>query len=370
MGQYISRGSASNLAELEYDAGIIFSQEASHEKNRPHVHNMNDNSIHEFNYEPKFLPTDDQGYVVSFNYDNDSFKEFFDEYGVVVIDGILTGQECERSVDELWEFMERHCPDLDRNNPETWHNWLSLEKFGILGNMPILSKQFFENRQNTKLYNVYSKLLNTNKLWSNIGRGSIIRPTINVRTNNEYRDYPEWKTELKWLHLDMDPITGAQTTFMYHEHNPQLNIGFDNIGLQGTIALSDCGINDGGFLCVPGFHKHIRDFSKHLSNNYHQHKQNFGVNNAQYFFPNDDAIYEYAQKVPVRAGSTIIWSSAIPHSTFPNNSSNPRQVQYVHMVDVDKCSKYLEPILNDKKFLPKNFKLSNLGSKLLGFKNW
>ena len=317
-----------------------------------------------YDYKRKELPLDDDKYVKSFTVDQkEQYKQFFDEYGVVVIRDILTKEECEKSVEEVWDFLERHHTKLNRNIPETWDDWPGLQNLGILGDTPVLSKQFFENRQNEKLYSVYSHLLNSKKLWSNIGRASVIRPTKDIVMNEKIQDKPEWKTVSEWLHLDASPYTGATTTFMYKEVRPEYNHGFNRIKLQGTLSLVDCSENEGGFHCVPGFHKYV---------------QAYGIMNPQYYdpqdhsesfqFPDDCEIRNDIQKVPVRAGSAIIWSSMTPHGTFPNNSNKPRIVQYVHMVRID--DKELEPLLNYEELLPKGFELSELGSKLLGFSGW
>jgi hypothetical protein len=351
---------ATNILVEEYNKNTL--------RNNKIYSNFDPNTLPKINYDytPKILPTDAEGYVTSFTIDQkEEYKKFFEEYGVVVIRDILNDKECRNSVNEAWDFLERHHVKLDRNDISTWtnDNFPSLSNLGILGNTPVLSKQFFENRQNPKLYSVYSTLLQSNKLWSNIGRASIIRPTKNIIINGELVDKPEWKTLSEWLHLDMNPFTGATTTFMYKEVNPEYNNSFDRIKLQGTLTLVDCGPEDGGFHCVPGFHKYVEAYGKVNKDLYDpaSHSESFDI-------PEQCEIRKDIQKVPARAGSSIIWSSATPHGTFPNNSCKPRIVQYVHMVKCD--DKELEPILNNKKYLPHNFRMSKLGSKLLGFGKW
>lgn len=359
-----------SLKNLEESAEIEFAVEES--KFKKHIDIDPTTSDVSWNFEPTVLPVDTNGYVVGFNWDDtENIKEFFDKHGVVVINNILTEAECKASVGELWDFVERHSPQIDRHHPETWVNWPCLESIGILGNTPVLSMQFFKNRCNQRLYNVYSNLLSSDNLWTNIGRASIIRPTIGVSVidssgNTITKNYDEWRTQEKWLHLDMNPLTGAQTTFMYKETNPLNNHGFDAIGLQGTIALDDCGPTDGGFLCVPGFHKTIENYGKHIKLTDAEYAGRIGPDNKQWFFPDTDELYNHAQKVPVRAGAAIIWSSATPHSTFPNYSNHPRLAQYVHMVNKNTCSKYMEPLLTDLTYFPDKFKLTKFNKGLFG----
>ena len=47
--------------------------------------------------------------------------------GVVVFSNVLAPAECERSVDEVWQFVERHT-SARRLDPKTWDHWTSLKK--------------------------------------------------------------------------------------------------------------------------------------------------------------------------------------------------------------------------------------------------
>lgn len=85
--------------------------------------------------------------------------------------------------------------------------------------------------------------------------------------------------------------------------------------------------------------------------------------------PKDDPMRHDAQPVPIRAGSLVIWSSALPHGTFPNDSSRGRVVQYIKMTRVDDPSG-LEPVFTDERLLPPGFALTPLGRKLHGFDEW
>jgi ectoine hydroxylase-related dioxygenase (phytanoyl-CoA dioxygenase family) len=85
--------------------------------------------------------------------------------------------------------------------------------------------------------------------------------------------------------------------------------------LQGLLYLSEVTAKGGAFSCVPGFHRSIDDWLKHL--------------------PPDVDAREYAlrtlqpQPVPGDAGDFIIWHQALPHCASPNRGHTPRLVQYL-----------------------------------------
>ncbi len=53
---------------------------------------------------------------------------------------------------------------------------------------------------------------------------------------------------------------------------------------------------------------------------------------VQYFIPANDPMKDAGQEVPVRAGSLVIWNSALPHCNYPNRSNRFRMVQCVVVV--------------------------------------
>ena len=61
----------------------------------------------------KYVPTkyqveiDKDGYVKSFSIDElDKAKEFFDEYGFMVVNNVLTQEECNLTIDEIWDTVK------------------------------------------------------------------------------------------------------------------------------------------------------------------------------------------------------------------------------------------------------------------------
>jgi len=327
-----------------------------------------DNSMFEYNYQRLELPKDEEGYCQAFTPEQEQeYLEFFNTYGVVVVSNILNDEECIRTENEIWEFITRETEGrVDRNDPATWEYWPALKKLGILGNTILLSPQAFENRQNPKLARVFEVLLGTDDLMVNVGRASAMRPTRNLLINGELVDKPEWKTITEWIHWDMNPWTGLTTTFSWAVADISQNCGYDSVKVQGVLSCVDCGPNEGGFHCIPGFQHHIRGWANANLDKFNP--QNFEVAGSIQV-PKNDPIRNDVQTVPIRKGSILIWNSCLPHGTFPNDSDKFRMIQYIKMARADDPS--IAPLFRDPGLLPSPdlFQLTPLGRKLLRLDN-
>lgn len=214
-------------------------------------------------------------------------------------------------------------------------------------------------------------LFGTGKLWVSIDRISMMRPTKNVHKffpngeNMEPMDKPEWKTITNWLHWDMNPWTGKTSTYGFEIRDATKNRGYDLLKVQGILALVDCSQEAGGFHAVPGFQHHIRGWAN-------QNKAKFHRNNTDTTFqvPEDDPIRQDTQTMPIRKGSILIWNSALPHGTYPNDSEQFRCIQYLKMAPTTDLA--IRPWI-PAELLPgaeTGFHLSELGKKLYGLATW
>ncbi|CAF1600186.1 unnamed protein product [Rotaria sp. Silwood1] len=180
--------------------------------NEIHISSGDDETFH-----PAPLPIDDDGFIIAFDIEqHDEILTFFEKHGVVVIANVLTEQECERSVDDVWKFLQEMCnSNIDCNKPETWNsNWPMFSHMGILGNERWLYPQACDNRQNPNIYKVFCTLFGDHELITNVTRAGLMRPTKDVYfpSLNKTEDRENWKTISNWLHLDMNPLTGRATT--------------------------------------------------------------------------------------------------------------------------------------------------------------
>lgn len=329
-------------------------------------------------YEGVRLPLDEDGFVRSFPvHEAGSIRSFFEQYGLVVVEGAIDGAACDRSIHELWDFLERECKDLDRSDPSTWERWPSLSKLGILGNTFLLSPQFCENRQALGVHQSFAAVFGTEKLIVNVGRASAMRPTRRVPLREadgevQLADRPEWRSAegAEWLHWDMNPFNGFASAFSWRARDVYANLGHDKLRVQGILALSECGPDDGGFFCVPGSHRIVRGWAHQNGEAVRDAQLQSPESNTQLRLPPDDTLKLHAQKAPIRRGSLLIWDSRVAHCNFPNDSASMRVVQYIQMLRADDPA--LGPLCTKESYLPpaSQFELSELGSRLYGFTEW
>lgn len=347
------------------------------------------------NFIEKKLPRDekDSSFIKSFFLDQEKeWMEFFDEYGFVVIRDVLSKEEVDATVNEIWNIIEfkdgKRAKELemikkvcnledkpvilpDKNDPRTWtikdNGWPVMANVGLLGADTSFDKQALLNRFNPNIYKVFSKIYKTDKLWCSFDRYGFIRPTKNIDMGGKKIDKLEWKTTEKWLHLDMNPykVGSNECNFdpkrlnFISENNDNYT---DSIKLQGILSLVDAKEETGGFLCIPGFHKYLLKWADDRKNELSRVPDFFNI-------PKDDEIQNYTQKIPVRAGSLIIWNSMLPHCNFPNDSDQPRICQYLkHFPARTNAPKeFLEhrkKIILDH--LPKDIELNDFRKSLLG----
>jgi ectoine hydroxylase-related dioxygenase (phytanoyl-CoA dioxygenase family) len=204
---------------------------------------------------------------------------FWKENGYVVVRNAISRSECEATQAAIWEFIGMN-PDKE----ESWyHN--NKEQRGLMltfSNHPTLNK----NRQSKRIQKAYEQLYGTTQLYKTIDKVSFNPP--------ENDNFHFSGSTLHWdvsLHL---PIPFA---------------------LQGLLYLTDCGIDDGAFHCVSGFHNKIEDWIRNLSPDEN---------------PREVAL-KTLKSTPVigNAGDFIIWHQALPHCATPNRNKIPRMVQYL-----------------------------------------
>eukprot|EP01080_Neovahlkampfia_damariscottae_P012488 gene12488-6236_t len=274
------------------------------------------------------------------------------------------------------ELNDKKFEVVNRENPNTWtfeYGWPFQGAQGLLGGSSSFHYQAFLNRLNPNVYESFSNILGTKDLWTSIDRYGIMRPTKNVKINGEIKDMEKWKTTQKWLHWDLNPWeikNKTPPTFNTKQFN-FLSENNDNyqeeFKVQGLISLLDSTENDGGFLCVPGFHKKVIEWASANVKQKSPKTSNFVM------VPKEDEIQKYVQKITVKAGSLIIWNSRLPHCNYPNNSNNFRLNQYLKMFQSykDAPKDYLEMRRNLlKQNLPKQLVLNEVDKKLLGIEDF
>jgi len=299
-------------------------------------------------------PKDTDGFIESFPPKYvDGYMKFFKEYGFVIIDDVLSPEACKQSIFDIWQLIEQVRPDIKRDNPTTWNFWLGYASAGLLSQA--LSEQAWKNRLNLNVYEIFSIIMRRPDLWVSVDNWGLLRPTkkipnqalapdpyrISVATGDSsisVEDKPDWITNSRWLHWDLNPYYWTSTNKgMDYEFSGDFiseNNGSKNTGtpkLQGLVNLYDAREEDGGFLIVPGFHKHLKEWAAqpHLKQYWEDQADSLDF----VYVPQNDPLQDQVQKIPMRAGSLLIWSSEMPHCNYSNSSSNFRMVQYIKMFE-------------------------------------
>lgn len=91
---------------------------------------------------------DSEGFLKSFSLSQlEEANKFLEDFGFVVIDGVLTKEECNATIDEIWEVVKEQTQGkMDRNDASTWDELVVTPNSGMIGPSGILKKQFVLNR--------------------------------------------------------------------------------------------------------------------------------------------------------------------------------------------------------------------------------
>ncbi len=274
---------------------------------------------------------------------------FWIENGYIVIKNAIPKKQAEVTANFLWEFEEKNKEELS-----TWYTEaraeMKMKELAGTGMVEVYNHQYlWDNRQTKRVYEAFSDVWGTEKLWVTIDRANLNFP---IREGYEYKGF---------IHWDYDPETKPQN-------------------VQGVLALSDqTDENMGGFQCIPW-----------LFRNYDTWKQTQPKDRDR-FKPDVSKLKDKLVKVAMEAGDLLIFNSCLPHGIRPNLSKNKvRIAQYISMMPAEEENEKLrnwrthswknrvapegyafpgDP-RNWEQIKYKTAKLSALGEKLLGFKKW
>jgi len=275
--------------------------------------------------------------------------KFWIENGYVIIKNAVPKEQAAKTAEFLWEFEEKS--DSDQS---TWYAppraEMEMKELAGTGMVEVYNNQaLWNNRQNQKVYDAFTDIWGTDKLWTTIDRANLNFP---IRPGFEYKGF---------IHWDYDPETKPQN-------------------VQGVLALADQNDKDmGGFQCIPWLYR-----------NYDSWKLG-QPEDRDHFKPDVNDLTEHIVKVKLNAGDLLIFNSTQPHGIRPNLSKDKvRIAQYISMMPAEEDNDELRDWrINswDKRIAPsgyafpgdpRNFEqlkykraeLNELGKKLLGLKKW
>jgi len=96
----------------------------------------------------------------------------------------------------------------------------------------------------------------------------------------------------------------------------------DGLQLQAVLNLMDNHEDDGGYICVPGFWRQFNEYFNTVPAD---------LSKPMYNFPTKGAVFKRAIRVPMKAGSMVVWDQRMAHGSLPNASPNPRCAQFIKM---------------------------------------
>ncbi|MFQ6601806.1 phytanoyl-CoA dioxygenase family protein [Flavobacterium sp. C3NV] len=205
--------------------------------------------------------------------------EFWNNNGYVVVKDAVSKEDCEATQQAIWDFLE-----MDPDQKESWYKRHENQK-GLMLNFSD-HETLNKNRFSPRIKKAYEQLYNTANIYKTIDKVSFNPP--------ETAEFTFLGSALHWDTSLKQPI---------------------KFGLQGLLYLTDCGVNDGAFHCVAGFHNQINQWLNNLEPNEN---------------PRVKAL-ETLQPKPIlgNAGDFIIWDNRLPHCATPNKGKSPRMVQYL-----------------------------------------
>ena len=222
----------------------------------------------------------------------DSDWSFWEQNGYVIVHDAVPPEHVQAVVDVLWEFQE-----LDRNDPATWYRDRDKRyrepELAMSGMVEIYHHQSLWNtRQHPRVYGAFADIWQRDDLWVTFDRANINVPRR-----------PDWPFG-GFIHWDIDTSVVPMPR-----------------DVQGVLSLVDATPEQGGFQCVPGFHRRIDAW--------------IATQPADRDPFRPDTTGMQVERIPMRAGDLLIWDSRLPHGTAPNLSDRPRVAQYISMFPAD-----------------------------------
>lgn len=224
---------------------------------------------------------------------SDSDHAFWEENGYVVVPDAVPRENLDRLVEAIWEFLE-----IDPDDPEDWyrHDPYTRERrtspISSGGMVEIYQHQaIWDNRQYPRVHRAFAEIWGDEKLWVSLDRANMKPPAR--------EDKPAWNNK-GMIHWDMDtskrPIT---------------------FGVQGVLYLTDTAEDQGGFQCVPGFHRMFDEWVKTQPEDRNPSR------------PDLEGLT--VKPIPGKAGDLLIWHRLLAHGNGHNRSDRPRLAQYITM---------------------------------------
>ena len=225
---------------------------------------------------------------------SDEQWDFWREKGYVIIKNALTNDQVKKTANFLWEFEEKNP-----NDSSTWYTApraeMQMKELAGTGMVEVYNHQYlWSNRESQKIYDAFSDVWGTDKLWVTIDRANLNFP---IKEGFDYKAF---------IHWDYDPETKPEN-------------------VQGVIALSDqIDTQMGGFQCIPWLYQ-----------NYDSWKLTQPEDRNR-FQPDISDLEDKIEKVSLESGDLLIFNSLLAHGIRTNKSKNKvRIAQYISLMPAE-----------------------------------
>lgn len=226
--------------------------------------------------------------------------QFWVRNGYVVIKNAVPREQALKTAAFIWEFEDKKPDD-----PATWYSApraeMQMKELVGSGMVEVYNNQLlWDNRQMQKIYEAFTDIWGTEKLWVTIDRANLNFP---LRPGDVFKGF---------IHWDYDPETKPQN-------------------VQGVLALADqTDENMGGFQCIP-----------ELFRTYDTWKLSQPADRDR-FKPDISGFEDKLVKVKLEAGDLLIFHSMQPHGIRPNHSKDKvRIAQYISMMPAEENNEAL-----------------------------
>lgn len=225
-----------------------------------------------------------------------SHRDSLAERGYAVVPTRVESEKLAAVVDVIWDFL-----GMDPGNPGDWYR----PPHSPGGMIELYQHQaLWDLRQHPRLYQIFRELHGTGRLSVSIDRVSMKPPA--------HPDHPDY-AHPGMIHWDLDldrPHDGSRTW------------------VQGVVALTDTGEDQGGFQCVPGVFRQFPELASSLTEQERRTRR-----------PDVAARGLKVEPIACRAGDLIIWDVRLLHGNGLNRSGRPRLAQYITMNRLGEWSK-------------------------------
>ena len=210
---------------------------------------------------------------------------FFEENGYVVIHDAVPEGHRQSVMGAMEDFL-----GVKFDDPKTWYQAYTNGS----GTIELYQHQaLWDVRQYPKVHQAFSEIWKDEKLWVSIDRCGYKAPWSEAQDK-------KWRSP-GFIHIDGDasiiPLPFA---------------------VQGVLYLTDTDENQGGFHCIPGFHKETKEWLR------------IAPPNGRMDSAEAKKLPE-VKAIPGKAGDLLIWHRGLPHGSGKNSSDKLRLCQYFSM---------------------------------------